>query len=185
MFTKGTLKFLNWFDKRVRRHKNKSDFSLFIYDISNRLSEKFLKNLEKKFQKNRIWCKNFFNLYEEKIWLLAQHLDNNPQLQSTYLTLFRLFVNDNSHIAYLEDSVLCVYHGKQKYGTQILEGPNYNHYLYPIIGICEYGEMSQEEIKALNQRRQKMELISIQDYAKDLLDYSGIYLNLQILKKDF
>ena len=182
MFLNKKIQFLCWLDQRVRRNLSTSDFSSFLWSISDKLSARFLKKLEKNMSKDRILCRELFELYEDRIWLLAQHMDRFPKLQNSYLSLFKLYGKDKTHEAYLEDRVLVNYKDIQKYGTQIIEGNNYFHRLYPISGICEGGVMTAYDVKALNQRRAKMGLESMEMYAKDLEENSGIFLLNQIYK---
>lgn len=174
VFIKGVLNVLCWIDQKVRTNLS------FAWNISDYLSWRFLKKLECKLSKNQKWCKAMFILYENKIWLLAQHLDNHLQLQNKYLSLFKIFGIDKTYLAYLEDRVLINYKGIQKYGTQIRLGDNNFHYLHQIIGICEVGELSSIDIKALNQRRAKMDLDSIEIYADELQKINGIFLKFEI-----
>ncbi len=150
--------------------------------LSDNLSERFLTKLEKRFSKNRKSCRYFFENFESNLWLLAYHLDKNPKLQNSFLSLFKLFGKNISNLAYLEDRVLINFKGIQKYGSQIRSGPNYFHYLYPVLGICEIGEMSSFDIRALNDRRRKVGLDSMENDCAELERIQGVFLDLKILR---
>ena len=182
IFIKQKIKFLYWFGQWIRKSNSVSDPTKWLQIISDKLSLHFLKKLEKKLVKNRKFCKKIFNLYEYKIWLLIQHADSIPSLQNSYLSLFKLFGKNKSYIAHLEDRVLVNYKGVQKYGTQIVMGLDYHHYLIPIIGLDTFQILDSLQIKSLNQRRASMNLEPIEEYIDSLEKTSGIFLRTEILK---
>jgi hypothetical protein len=75
------------------------------------------------FMKMKFDFNNFTNKDWNNYWLLAQHCDDNRDFQKNALSIIKKYQGkDNSHYKYLYDRISVGLTGKQKYGTQNING---------------------------------------------------------------
>jgi carboxyl-terminal processing protease len=94
----------------------------------------------------------------QALWLIIQHAD--LETQETYLPLLKESVkkgeSEGWHLAYLEDRILMRNGKKQLYGTQaVWDNVLKKNKIYPT-----------ENIESVNERRKKLGLETLEDYAK-------------------
>lgn len=94
----------------------------------------------------------------QALWLIIQHAD--LEIQEKYLPLLKESVkkgeSEGWHLAYLEDRILMRNGKKQLYGTQaVWDNDLKRNKIYPI-----------ENIESINERRKKLGLETLEDYAK-------------------
>lgn len=93
----------------------------------------------------------------QALWLVVQHAP--VEMQEKYLPYLQESVEKNEsdgwYLAFLEDRILMYNGKKQKFGSQAKYDAEGQPYIYPI-----------EDVKHVNERREKLGLEPIEEYAK-------------------
>jgi hypothetical protein len=169
------LNFLAKFTRKVDNAICDNFFCYLIWKLSNFLNEKYLKKIIKK--KKIISDFEYFNSVESNLFILILTMNDNKELQNSWLSIFKLQSKTPKHLAFLEDRVLINYKGVQRYGTHIKEVKD-GYILYPILGIFNGIRLTNFDIHALNKRRKRIGLNSIEDYLQELYKSLKVFVKI-------